>query len=72
MDAHEWHGNTELDLKSADAERISLVLYYRTNMLQCGTAEEEIEKAKKQIQWYTEEELEAHDLKESVTLAKDR
>ncbi len=72
MDAHEWHGNTELDLKSPDAERISLVLYYRTNMLQCGTAEEEIDKAKEQIKWYSEEELEAIDLKASVTLAKDR
>ena len=47
MDAHEWHGNTQLQLESEDAERISLVLYYRTNMLACGTAEEEIEHAKR-------------------------
>tara|TARA_R110000824_G_scaffold146625_3_gene315637 strand:- start:345 stop:1253 length:909 start_codon:yes stop_codon:yes gene_type:complete len=47
MDAHEWHGNTQMRLDSEDAERISLVLYYRTNMITCGTAEEEIEHAKR-------------------------
>ena len=47
MDAHEWHGNTQLRLEAKDAERISLVLYYRTNMLNCGTPEEEIEHAKR-------------------------
>jgi len=36
MDAHQWHGNTALELESEDAERISLVLYYRTKLLQCG------------------------------------
>ena len=45
MDAHEWHGNTFLQLESEDAERISLVLYYRTNMIACGTPEEELEHA---------------------------
>jgi len=44
MDAHQWHGNTALELESEDAERISLVLYYRTDMLACGTAEEELGK----------------------------
>jgi hypothetical protein len=44
MDAHQWHGNTALELESEDAERISLVLYYRTDMLACGTAEEELDK----------------------------
>ena len=41
MDAHQWHGNTDLVLGSEDAERISLVLYYRTKMMACGTLEEE-------------------------------
>jgi len=41
MDAHQWHGNTDLVLGSEDAERISLVLYYRTEMMACGTLEEE-------------------------------
>jgi hypothetical protein len=44
MDAHQWHGNTSLELESDDAERISLVLYYRTKMLACGTLEEEHKK----------------------------
>jgi hypothetical protein len=42
MDAHEWHGNTQLNLEDEKAERISLVLYYRTNMVACGTPEEEL------------------------------
>ena len=71
MDPHEWHGNTALNLKSDDAERISLVLYYRTNMLECGTAEEEILKSRNQIKWWTEEELEQMDVKSTVKLGKD-
>ena len=35
MDAHQWHGNVALDLRSPDAERVSLVLYYRTLMKEC-------------------------------------
>jgi hypothetical protein len=45
MDAHQYHGNTALELESKDAERISLVLYYRTAMLACGTAKAEGAKA---------------------------
>ena len=44
MDAHQWHGNTALELESEDAERISLVLYYRTKIMACGTAGQELEK----------------------------
>ena len=44
MDAHQWHGNTALQVGSEDAERISLVLYYRTDVMTCGTLEEELEK----------------------------
>lgn len=60
MDAHEVHGNTAMvcnhqdgsgdhpvDQKCVDAgqsERISVVCYFRTNMAQCGTLEEEQEK----------------------------
>jgi Oxygenase domain of the 2OGFeDO superfamily len=54
MDAHEWHGNTAMVcgcgnvLKDAcptcGAERISVVAYYRTNMVKCGTAADEAEK----------------------------
>lgn len=41
MDAHEWHGNTPLELLSDDAERISVVCYYRTRMAECGSLTEE-------------------------------
>ena len=44
MDAHQWHGNTTLTTESGDAERISLVLYYRTKILHCDSAEEETQK----------------------------
>ena len=35
MDAHQWHGNTDLELIDPDAERVSVVLYYRTEMTKC-------------------------------------
>lgn len=55
MDAHEWHGNVaitcpcgrELTGPCADcaAERISVVSYFRSKILECGTPEEEYERA---------------------------
>ena len=45
MDAHQWHGNTAMELHSEDAERISLVLYYRTKLAACGSGESERVKA---------------------------
>lgn len=55
MDAHQWHGNVPLTCacgarldgpcKTCAAERISLVSYFRTNMVNCGSAEEEHAKA---------------------------
>jgi hypothetical protein len=45
FDAHEFHGNTQLELRSDDAERISVVSYYRTGMVSCGPADEEFRKA---------------------------
>jgi hypothetical protein len=47
MDAHQYHGNTKLELRSEDAERISVVCYYRSKIARCGTAEEEAERARK-------------------------
>ena len=44
MDAHQWHGNTSMELLSPDAERISVVLYYRTEVLNCGSWDEEYAK----------------------------
>jgi hypothetical protein len=45
MDAHEWHGNTAITPLSEDAERISVVAYFRTKMVACGTAEVEAARA---------------------------
>lgn len=57
MDAHEWHGNTMLMCQVCDApmnkgwheacgtERISVVSYFRTKMTECGSREEEMERA---------------------------
>lgn len=45
FDAHEFHGNTLIETRSPDAERISVVSYYRTRMAECGSAEDEYRKA---------------------------
>lgn len=57
MDAHDWHGNVELkcrhghkEMKAQEcgdcqAERISVVAYYRQKMTDCGSYEEETQKA---------------------------
>jgi hypothetical protein len=59
MDAHEWHGNTRIVCACGDepngacavcgAERISIVSYYRSNMVNCGTAEEEANRAESRL-----------------------
>lgn len=56
MDAHAWHGNTAFDPDpkrlpggqldgDPGFERISVVSYFRTNMVDCGTAEDEAARA---------------------------
>jgi len=47
VDVHQWHGNTPIELIDKDAKRISLVMYYRKNMINCGSAKEENEKVKR-------------------------
>ena len=50
MNAHEWHGNTMIkpwESEDDQAERISIVAYYRTDMLACGSAEAELAKAQR-------------------------
>jgi hypothetical protein len=42
---HHWHGNTPLIGIKGSFTRISLVLYYRKNMIYCGSAAEEVERA---------------------------
>lgn len=46
FDSHEWHGNTPMTKQSKDAERITVVHYYRTKMQECLSASEELERAK--------------------------
>lgn len=43
VDVHQWHGNTPIHKIDEDAKRVSLVMYYRKNMIACGTAEEEMQ-----------------------------
>lgn len=45
-DVHEWHGNTPLVGVPGRYERISCVFYYREGMKVCGSATEELERAK--------------------------
>lgn len=47
-DVHEWHGNTRMKGKLGTFERISLVFYYREKMIECGSPEEEAERANQQ------------------------
>lgn len=57
FDAHEWHGNTQFDPKplrkvhgqldgDPGFERISIVSYFRTKMTQCGSGQDEAERAR--------------------------
>lgn len=46
MDVHEWHGNTPIVPVSKRYERVAIVCYYRENMWKCGTAQQELERAK--------------------------
>lgn len=46
-DVHQWHGNTPLVGVPGRFERISCVYYYRRNMILCGTAQQELEAAKR-------------------------
>ncbi len=45
-DVHCWHGNTALVGVKGAYERLSLVMYYRENMIECGSASEERDRAK--------------------------
>ena len=49
-DVHQWHGNTPMHKHEENAERLSLVMYYRDNMIKCGTMEEELDRAKRRQQ----------------------
>ena len=49
VDVHQWHGNTPINKIDDTATRISLVMYYRKRMINCGTSKEEALKAKKRV-----------------------
>lgn len=56
FDVHELHGNTEIKRKGY-SERISIVCYYRQNMIYCGNHKYELERAKKGLKTkFTQEE----------------
>ncbi len=57
MDAHEWHGNCDFDppvlrantgrvIEDPGFERISVVSYFRTKLVACGSAQDEAERHK--------------------------
>ena len=45
FDVHELHGNTPA-ISTKPYERISIICYYREKMIDCGTAEQELERIK--------------------------
>lgn len=47
FDPHEMHGNTPIKHASEDAQRVSIVFYYRAGMEKCLSPAEEQERAKK-------------------------
>lgn len=53
-DVHEWHGNGPFHSSEGYYERLSVVLYYRREMAECGTPEEELARAK-QIRDYADD-----------------
>ena len=42
MDVHQWHGNTPMIKQDAKATRLSLVMYYRADMIKCGSMKDEL------------------------------
>lgn len=47
VDVHRWHGNTPFKNQSPDYLRISFVMYYRENMINCKSPSEELARIKK-------------------------
>lgn len=47
VDVHQWHGNTPIVKVDKNATRLSLVMYYRENMIHCGTMEQELKRVQK-------------------------
>lgn len=47
FDSTEWHGNTSFIGLKESYNRVSVVHYYRKDMVKCGTAKEELDRAKR-------------------------
>ena len=45
-DVHEWHGNSPIRGNKGLYERVSMVFYYREKMKECGSAANELDRAK--------------------------
>ena len=67
FDVHELHGNTEI-IKKSWYERISIVCYYRENMIYCGDTEYELNRAKTgtRKKFLPQEEIKAKKIRERV------
>ena len=48
-DVHQWHCNTPLVGDGKKFKRYSLVMYYRDNMIKCGTSEDNLDYAKNRV-----------------------
>ncbi len=46
MDVHQWHANTPIIYDGKDVVRLSLVMYYRERMIDCGTMAQELKRVK--------------------------
>lgn len=46
VDVHQWHGNTEIINETKEDERISFVMYYRENIINCLSPKDELERVK--------------------------
>jgi hypothetical protein len=46
VDVHQWHGNTPIIKDNKKVVRLSLVMYYREHMKECGTMAQELDRAK--------------------------
>lgn len=47
VDVHQWHGNTPIEKKTEQDERISFVMYYREKTIKCLAPKDELERVKR-------------------------
>jgi len=56
FDSHEWHANTPMTKHEASASRCSVVLYMREKMIDCGSPDAELARAKELRGGFAEQE----------------